>query len=126
MPGIKVALITSILVLLVWGFRNRRRVGIRASMRIGLLALGAFADTSIAEPSITTAIAHFMGVSRGTDLLLYATVVAFGFTSVGLYFRSRELQRRVDSLFRAVAVQQAVAEEHRAVVDQAAGDSVAA
>lgn len=126
MPYIKIALIGSVLWLLIWAFRNRRRVSIRASIRLGLLALAGFAIISVAYPSITTSIAHAMGVQRGTDLLLYTTVVAFGFTSVGLYFRSRELQRRIDSIFRILAVSQAVAEQRHSATDTERGDAPAA
>ena len=52
-----------------------------------------------------------LGVSRGTDLLLYLLVVAFMFTTLSSYIRFRELELRYARLARAVALQNAIAPE---------------
>ena len=49
----------------------------QAGRRIVTLAFVIFAFVSIAVPSVVSRIAYFVGVGRGTDLLLYALVIAF-------------------------------------------------
>lgn len=109
MPAIKLLLIALIVLLLAWVLRHRRRVGIKASVRITAILLAGLATASVAEPSITTAVASFVGVSRGTDLVLYLLVIAFAFTSSSLYFRFRELELRQATLVRRVAILEALA-----------------
>ena len=111
LSAIKVVLVLVVLALLMWAFRNRKTVGMRAGARLVALALAAFAIVSVLDPNITTRAAHAIGVGRGADLLLYVLVVAFAFTSAGLYFRSRELERRLDTVMRRFAIREAVLED---------------
>jgi hypothetical protein len=111
MTAIKFVLVFLLLSLLVWAFRNRRRVGMRASARIGAVVLAGIAIGSVLDPNITTTVAKHLGVGRGADLVLYLLVVAFGFTSAGLYFRSRELERRLDLVIRRSAISEAIYED---------------
>lgn len=111
MQWIKIVLIFSFLGVLVTVFRHRRRVELRAGSRIAALVLSAIAVVSIADPDIPQAVAEDLGVGRGTDLILYLLVVVFVLTSLGLYFRLREADRRLFDLARAVAINQAVQAE---------------
>ena len=61
--------------------------------------------------SFLTIAANWVGVSRGTDLLLYMLVLAFVFTTVSSYIRFREQELRYARLARAVALQTAVTPE---------------
>ena len=54
-------------------------------------------------------LANWLGVDRGTDLLLYVLVVAFMFTTMSTWIRFREQELRYARLARAVAIQNAVA-----------------
>jgi small membrane protein len=107
-PIIKLLLVISVVLLLVWAFRNRRRVGMRAGARVAAFMFGGLAIASVLKPDITQYAASAVGVSRGTDLVLYALVVVFLFTSAGLYFRSLELERRMATLVRTSAIRDAV------------------
>jgi hypothetical protein len=111
MTAIKFVLVALLVTLLLWAFRNRRRVGMRAAARVGLVVLIAIAIGSVLDPNITTTVAHHFGVGRGADLVLYLLVVAFGFTAAGLYFRSRDLERKLDLVVRQVAIRDAVSAE---------------
>ena len=108
MTLIKVALIAAFLGLLVWAFRNRARVGLRAGARIAVIALTALAVASILQPNITQVIADFVGVTRGTDLVFYGVSVAFVISSIGTYFRFREQDRRMVEIVRAGAIRDAI------------------
>jgi hypothetical protein len=83
-----------------------RRAGARhqAIRRIGLVFFGAFAVTSVIVPGIWNALASFVGVGRGTDLLLYGTIlVLLGYMATS-YIRFRELENRFTKLARRIAL----------------------
>jgi hypothetical protein len=63
----------------------------------------------VLAPDFTTRLAHSVGIGRGTDLLLYALVMTFVFTTAGLYFRCRDIERRLVEVSRAVALRDALA-----------------
>ena len=108
MSLIKPLLILSAIALLIWAFRYRARVGLRASVRLLALVLTVAAIASVVHPGFTQDAANLVGVTRGTDLLLYVTVVIFAFTTVGFLFRFREADRRQAKLVRAMAIRDAV------------------
>jgi hypothetical protein len=106
--GIKFVLVALVLALLVWSFRNRDRAGIRASGRVAIFLLAVIAIASVLDPNITSEAAKLLGVTRGTDLVLYLLVMAFAFTSTGLYFRSKNLEAKLGAVVRQVAINEAV------------------
>jgi len=110
MQWIKIPLVVVALLLLVVLFRNRQRVELRAGTRLAAIGLVALAVASIIYPDLTQDAAQFLGVTRGTDLLLYILVVVFVFTTLGLYFRLRETDQRLLRLARALAIDVAVRE----------------
>ncbi len=105
---IKPLLILCVVGLLVWAFRNRARVGMRAGMKVAGLLLTAFAIAAIVDPGLTQALADVVGVTRGTDLLLYVLVVVFAFAAVAGYFRFRDLENRLVDVVRAQAISEAI------------------
>lgn len=83
-----------------------RRAGARhqAIRRLALVCFGAFAVTSIVFPDIWNALAHLVGVGRGTDLLLYGTImVLLGYMATS-YVRFRDLETRFTKLARRIAL----------------------
>lgn len=106
---IKAILVALILAVLVWGLRHRDDVGHRAGRRLLVLAVAAGAVLAVLAPGLTTRAAHAVGIGRGTDLVLYGLVVTFVFTSAALYFRCRDIERRLVDVSRAVALRDAVA-----------------
>ena len=108
MTLIKVLLIVSFLGLLGWGFRNRNHVGLRAGMRLAAIVLTGAAIAAILNPDLLTRAANEVGVTRGTDLVLYLFIVIFIATSIGTYFRFREQDRRLVEVVRASAIREAV------------------
>jgi hypothetical protein len=108
---IKVILIICFLLLLTWAFRNRARVGLRAGTRLVAVVLTAVAITSILNPNIPQHAADFLGVTRGTDLVLYLFIVVFVVSSLGTYFRFREQERRLTEVVRASAIRDAILSE---------------
>jgi hypothetical protein len=120
---IKILLILSFVALFVWAFRNRSRVGLRAGTRLFAVILTAVAIVSILVPNLLQHLADLVGVTRGTDLLLYVLVVVFVSTTVGSYFRFRDLERRLADLVRADAIRDATLTQG-VPGDDRAGDNV--
>lgn len=108
MQIIKPVLIVCFLIFLVSAFRHRDRVGLRAGSRLLAVALSVVAIIAVADPNIPQAIATALGVARGTDLILYTSVVVFALTTLGLYFQIREANVRLQLLARRVALSDAV------------------
>ena len=108
MQTIKPLLILSFVLILVVVFRYRSRVGMRAGARLLAVLLTVAAVVAVADPDIPQAVAEQLGVARGTDLVLYSLVVVFVLTSLGLYFRLRQVDVALQSLARRMALADAV------------------
>jgi hypothetical protein len=105
---IKVLLVFSFVALLAWGFRHRAHVGLRAGMRLAAIALTGAAVASVVNPNLLQDAADAVGVTRGTDLVLYVFIVIFIATAIGTYFRFREQARRLEEVVRVSAIREAV------------------
>ena len=103
---IQVLLIAVVVLVAARLFRSR---GARAQAvrRIGLLLFAAFAVVSILFPDLWNKIARVAGVGRGTDMVLYALVVAFLSFTVTTYLRFREFESRYTRLARRLALDEA-------------------
>ena len=105
MNWIQGLLITSIIALLVYLLRSRRNAQSRAWVKVGYLVFVMAAVYAVLRPNDTTVVAHWLGVDRGTDLMLYALIVAFGFSTLNTYLRFKDLELRYARLARAVALE---------------------
>lgn len=103
---IQVLLIAAVIAVVARLFRSR---GARAQAirRIGLVLFAAFAAVSILFPAVWTQIARNVGVDRGTDMVLYALVVAFLSSAVTTYLRFRDLEANHTRLARRIALDEA-------------------
>ena len=59
----------------------------------------------ILRPNDTTVVAHWVGVARGADLMLYGLIIAFVFTTLSAYLRFKDLELRYARLARAIALE---------------------
>ena len=105
MNWIQGLLITSIIALLVYLLRSRRNAQSRAWVKVGYLVFVIAAVYAVLRPNDTTVVAHWLGVDRGTDLMLYALIIAFSFTTLSTYLRFKDLELRYARLARAVALE---------------------
>lgn len=55
-------------------------------------------------PEALNEVASWVGVGRGADLVLYLAVVGFLLTTIGLYRRCSELDRKLTILAREIAL----------------------
>ena len=86
--------------------RGVRHAAIRRLVMVGLLAVTVLA---VVFPSVVTEVAHFVGVGRGTDLLLYGLIVVFIGNSILVQRRYRNTERQITELARQIAILQAPA-----------------
>jgi hypothetical protein len=117
---IKIFLVAALLVIagvLVWAPQGAPHL---AARRLLLLAFAAGAALSVIYPGSWNRAARFVGVGRGTDLLLYCLIVAFLGFVVTTYIRFREVEERMTRLARRLALDEA--ERHVGEVPPAAPD----
>ena len=107
MNWIQVLLITAVIALLVYLLKARTNAKAKAWVKVGYVLFVIAAVYAILRPDDTTVLANWLGVDRGTDLLFYALVIAFVFTTMSTYLRFKELELRYAQLVRAVALQNA-------------------
>jgi small membrane protein len=110
---IQILLIASIVALLVYLLRSRRSAQSRAWVKVGYVVFVLAGVYAVLRPNDTTVVAHWVGVDRGTDLMLYALIIAFVFTTLSAYMRFKDLELRYARLARAIALQSAQPPERR-------------
>ncbi|MET0820144.1 MAG: DUF2304 domain-containing protein [Aeromicrobium sp.] len=84
--------------------RGSRHLAVRRLLLLAVFALGIFA---VVFPSVTSELAEFVGVGRGTDLVLYALVVVFVGNSLFTAGRFRHHERDITRLARSLAIARA-------------------
>lgn len=109
---IQVVLIVVVVLVAARLFRSRGERS-QAVRRIGLVALAVFAVVSILFPGLWNRIAAIVGVGRGTDVVLYALVVAFLSSAVTTYLRYREMEGKYTRLARRIALDEAELRKRR-------------
>ena len=95
-PIVQIVVI-SVALLLVANTLGRQTYAARAWKKIALCLLAAAMIVAVIFPDLTNQIAHFAGVGRGADLLLYGLTVAFMTYALNDYLRG---QRDRDALYR--------------------------
>ncbi|WIM86387.1 DUF2304 domain-containing protein [Candidatus Mycobacterium wuenschmannii] len=107
MNWIQGLLIASIIALLVYLLRSRRSVQSQAWVKVGFVLFVLAGVYAVLRPNDTTVVAHWLGVARGTDLMLYALIVAFSFSTLSTYLRFKDLEVRYTRLARSIALDNA-------------------
>lgn len=103
---IQLLLVVGIVVIIGWLFMKRgaKQLAVR---RLLVLAFAVFAVLTVLFPSVLTRVAHLVGVGRGADLLLYATVlVLLGFLALQ-EARTKAAEKRTTYLARRLALDEA-------------------
>jgi small membrane protein len=105
MNWIQALLILSIVVLLVYLLLSRTSARTKAWVKVGGVLFVIAAIYAILRPDDTTVVANWLGVARGADLMEYALIIAFVFTTLSTYMRFKDLELKYARLARAVALQ---------------------
>lgn len=104
MNWIQVLLIAAVIALLVYLLRSRTNAKAKAWVKVGYVLFVILAIYAILRPDDTTVLANWLGVRRGADLITYALIIAFVFTTMSTYLRFKELELKYARLARAVAL----------------------
>src|SRR3954453_18025520 len=104
---IQVLLVLAVLGILFWFVRSSNAVYVQASKRVALVLFLLVNIYAVMRPEDLSALAPLVGGGRGTDLLLYALVVAFMAGMFSSYQRFRVVDRRYTELARTVAIREA-------------------
>ena len=105
---IQIILLVATLVLAIFFLSNRRKSRAKAGVKIGFVLFIIASGLAILRPDDLTVVANWVGVDRGTDLLLYALVIAFLFVTMSAYIRFREQELKYPRLARAGSLLNAV------------------
>lgn len=105
---VQLLLLAATLVLAFYFLTNRRKARAKAGVKLGFVLFIVAAVWAVLRPDDLTVLANWIGVDRGTDLLLYVLVIAFLFTTMSTWIRFREQELRYARLARAVALQNPV------------------
>lgn len=103
---IQLLLVLGIVMIIGWLFMKRgaKQLAVR---RLLIIAFAVFAVLTILFPGVLTRVANLVGVGRGADLLLYATVlVLLGFLALQ-EARTKAAEKRTTYLARRMAIDEA-------------------
>jgi len=104
---VQALLLATTILLVLYFLTNRRKARAKAGVKLGFVVLVLL----VLRPDDVTVVAQAVGVARGTDLMLYVLIMAFGFTTLSTWIRFREQELRYAQLARAIALQNAVRPE---------------
>ncbi len=101
---LQLILVSAVALIILVSVKNRRSQRTQAFKKLTFLAVGVTAIIAILQPDWVQWVAQFVGVGRGTDLVLYLTVVALLFVSLDLYTHLQDAEDKISELARAVTL----------------------
>lgn len=103
---IQLLLVAGILGIAVWLMvkRGAKQLAVR---RLLIIAFALFAVVAVMAPGLVSALANLVGVGRGADLLLYATVVVLLGMIALQEARAKNEEKRTTRLARRLAIDEA-------------------
>jgi hypothetical protein len=104
---IQYVLVAASILLLVLFLRRRGSAKTAAGTKVAFVLFVLFGIYAALRPMDVQRLASWLGVGRGTDLLLYVLVVVFTFAILNVYLRFKDLELRYARLARAIALQHA-------------------
>ncbi|MDQ0277070.1 hypothetical protein QO003_001373 [Arthrobacter silviterrae] len=105
---VQIVLVLAVVVLslaLMRGGSNAQHLAIRRLMLILFALVAAF---SIFFPTVLTHVARFLGIGRGTDLVLYGLIVTVLVFMATTYQRFRNMEASITRLSRRIALDEAI------------------
>ncbi|MDY6049387.1 MAG: DUF2304 domain-containing protein [Corynebacterium sp.] len=105
---VQIVLLFGAIALAMYFLANRKKARAKASVKLGFVIFLLACVVAIIFPELLTSVAHWVGVGRGADLLLYGLVFAFFFTTLSTWMRFREQELRYARLARRIALENPV------------------
>ena len=104
MNGIQILLLIGTGLISLFFIRKTRSKGFTIVLLIVAAAISAI---FILWPDFTTRIARLLGVGRGTDFVLYISIMVFSYVIIYLFARIRKLEQMMTELIRRDAIRSA-------------------
>jgi hypothetical protein len=104
---IRALLISAIVLIVIWFSTRAASTKRQAGSKLVVFVVLMLAAVTVLFPSLTTDLAHAVGVGRGADLLLYCVTIVFLISLLSTYLQRQRDQRRVEQLARKLAILQA-------------------
>lgn len=104
---IQYLLLAGVVLLLAFYLRHHGTTRASAGGKLGFVLFLVFGVLAVLYPDTLSVVARWLGVGRGTDLLVYGLLVAFAFAVVNTFLRFRQLERRYVLLARTIALRDA-------------------
>jgi heme A synthase len=95
MIGIQIILVLGFMFFLWWFLSNPTSHQIRAWTKILMLLFTLLAIIGVIFPDATNSLANYMGVKTGANLLLYLLTLAFVFTAISSYLKSKRDEKKL-------------------------------
>lgn len=105
-------LIQYLLILAVCGFfayflRHHGTTRVTAGTKLCFVGFLGFTIYAVLRPDDVSELARWLGVGRGTDLLVYALATGFAFASINTFLRFKEFELRYARFARFIALRDA-------------------
>lgn len=110
MKPIQIVLLIGLIIVLISYFRWFRSAAFDKILIALILCAGM---CFVIFPDITTRIANLLGVGRGADLLFYIAIIAFSYTLLLLYSKTKALEKQIASLVRRQSLMEAERENEK-------------
>ena len=107
---IRVLLVVSTIVFSVWLLKKRNSARARAWQKLLIITFLIGVILLTVSQDLATRFALFFGIPRATDVVLYLTVVIFLFVGANFLLRLEEVQKRLTTLNRQIALNSAKAQ----------------
>ena len=104
---VQLILIAAVTAMAVLGLRSRATHGVNAWKKLLFAALLVVVVIAVLFPAMVNRTANWVGVGRGTDLVLYGLAVAFGFYVVNQYLQGQDARAELHRLARRIALVEA-------------------
>jgi hypothetical protein len=101
---IQIVLIAGFLMFLFRFLANPSSYQHKAWTKILTIIFALAAIVVVLFPDSSNTVAHWVGVTRGADLLLYLLTLSFIFTVFNMYIKEKQDQKRLVTLARKVAL----------------------
>ncbi len=106
---IRVLLVVSTIVFSIWLLKKRNSARARAWQKLLIITFLIGVILLTVSQDLATRFALFFGIPRATDVVLYLTVVIFLFVGANFLLRLEEVQKRLTTLNRQIALNSAKA-----------------
>jgi hypothetical protein len=93
-----------ILLIAILFLRTKKRTLNKVFPRIGFVLFFAGFTLSLFLPEIVQSVADFLGVGRGTDLIIYFTTVGTLLLGILVFIKIKEVEERITKITRSIAL----------------------